>query len=119
MGKKKKVQTVQKSILNLFDQYPTQTFTYKQIAARLGVTDPSGRNHIIKSLKKLVERKIIVQESRGSYKSKQRKNYHEGVLDLSGKGVGYIISEEFEDDLIVTSNQFNKAFSGDTVLFYA
>ena len=119
MGKKKKVQTVQKSILNLFDQYPTQTFTYKQIAARLGVTDPSGRNHIIKSLKKLAERKIIVQESRGSYKSKQRKNYHEGVLDLSGKGVGYIISEEFEDDLIVTSNQFNKAFSGDTVLFYA
>ena len=118
MGKKKKVLSVQKSVLNIFNQYPTQTFTYKQIATRLGVTDPSGRNHIIKSLKKLAERKIIDQQSRGSYKAKPKNKYHEGVLDLSGKGVGYIICEDFEEDLLVASNQFNKAFSGDTVLFY-
>ena len=118
MGKKKKVLSLQKSVLNLFDQYPTQTFTYKQIASRLGITDPSGRNHIIKSLKKLAERKLIDQESRGSYKAKPRKNFHEGILDLSGKGVGYIISEDFDEDVMVASNQFNKAFSGDTVQFY-
>ena len=118
MGKKKKVLTVQNSVLNLFEQNPTKTFTYKQVAARLGITDPSGRNHIIKSLKKLAERKLIDQQSRGSYKAKPRKNYHEGVLDLSGKGVGYIICEDFEDDLMVASNQFNKAFGGDTVQFY-
>lgn len=118
MGKKKKVLSVQKSILNLFDQYPTQTFTYKQIGSRLGVDDPSGRNHIIKSLKKLADNKLIEQHSRGSFKAKSQKKFHEGVLDLSSKGVGYIISEDFEDDLFVASNQFHKAFSGDTVRFY-
>ena len=118
MGKKKKILTVQKSILNLFDQYPTQTFTYKQIASRLGVRDPSGRNHIIKSLKKLSESKLIDKESRGSYKAKPRRKHHEGVLDLSGKGVGYIISKDFDEDVIVAANHVNKAFSGDTVLFY-
>ncbi len=118
MGKKKKTLSVQKNILNLFDQYPAQTFTYKQIAARLGVTDPSGRNHIIKSLKKLADQKLIDQHTRGSYKAKSRKKQHEGTLDLSGKGVGYIICEDFEEDLIVASNQFHKAFSGDTVRFY-
>lgn len=61
MGKKKKTLSIQKNILNLLDQHPTQTFTYKQIGARLGVTDPSGRNHIIKNLKKLAEKKIIEQ----------------------------------------------------------
>ena len=118
MGKKKKVLSVQKSILNLFDQYPTQTFTYKQIGSRLGVDDPSGRNHIIKSLKKLADNKLIEQHSQGSFKAKSQKKFHEGVLDLSSKGVGYIISEDFEDDLFVASNQFHKAFSGDTVRFY-
>ena len=118
MGKKKKVLSVQQRVLNVFDQHPTQTFTYKQVAARLGVSDASGRNHIIKSLKKLVELKSIEEQSRGSYKGKPRKKYHEGVLDLSGKGVGYIISEDFDEDVMVASNQFNKAFSGDTVQFY-
>ncbi|MDA1084696.1 MAG: ribonuclease R [Bacteroidetes bacterium] len=118
MGKKKKVLSVQQRVLNVFDQHPTQMFTYKQVAARLGVSDASGRNHIIKSLKKLVELKSIEEQSRGSYKGKPRKKYHEGVLDLSGKGVGYIISEDFDEDVMVASNQFNKAFSGDTVQFY-
>ncbi len=118
MGKKKKTLSVQKNILNLLDQYPTQTFTYKQIAARPGVTDPSGRNHIIKSLKKLADQKLIEQHSRGSYKAKSRKNHYEGILDLSAKGVGYVICDDFEEDLIVASNQFHKAFSGDTVRFY-
>ena len=118
MGKKKKTITIQKNILNIFDQYPTQSFTYKQIAARLGVTDPSGRNHIIKSLKKLSEQKLIDQHSHGSYKAKTQKKYHQGILDLSDKGVGYIISDDFEEDVMVASNQFNKSFSGDTVQFY-
>lgn len=118
MGKKKKTLSIQKNILNLLDQHPTQTFTYKQIGARLGVTDPSGRNHIIKNLKKLAEKKIIEQHSRGSYRAKSRKNHHEGILDLSAKGIGYIICEDFEEDLIVAPNQFHKAFSGDTVRFY-
>lgn len=118
MGKKKKILSVQKNILTLFDQYPTQTFTYKQIASRLGVTDPSGRNHIIKSLKKLAEKSVIEQHTRGSYKAKMQKKHHIGILDLSERGVGYISCDDFEEDVIVASNQFNKAFSGDTVAFY-
>lgn len=118
MGKKKKSMSIQKNILNILEQFPTQSFTYKQIGAKLGIEDPSGRNHIIKSLKKLAENKLIEQLTRGSYKVKAQKKYHEGILDLSGKGVGYIISEDFEEDVMVSQNQFHKAFSGDTVKFY-
>ncbi len=116
MGKKKKTLSVQKSILNIIEQHPAQSFTYKQISSRLNIDDPSGRNHVIKSLKKLTTLNFIEQVSRGTYKAKSQKKYHEGILDLSGKGVGYIISEDFEEDLLVKEN--HKAFSGDTVLFY-
>ena len=46
MGKKKKVLSIQKNILQVLDQTPNQTFNYKQIAAKLGVNDASSRNHI-------------------------------------------------------------------------
>ena len=118
MGKKKKSLSIQKSVLNILEEFPTQDFTYKQISAKLGINDPSGRNHIVKSLKKLTEKKLIDQISRSSYKAKPTKKYYEGILDLSGKGVGYIISDDFEEDVMVSSNQMNKAFSGDTVRFY-
>ena len=118
MGKKKKELSIQKSILNILEQNPTQSFTYKHVGSRLGINDPSGRNHIIKSLKKLNELKLIEQVKRGSYQVAQKKKYFEGILDLSGKGIGYIISEDFDNDIIISSNQFHKAFGGDTVKFY-
>ncbi len=119
MGKKKKVFSIQKNILQVLDQSPNQTFNYKQIASRLGIKDPSGRNHIIKNLKKLAALKLINNPTKGTFQAKKNDNYHRGILDVSNNGTGYIISEDFEDDVKVSSTHHHKAFGGDEVLFYA
>lgn len=117
MGNKKKSISVQQHVLQILEQNPTQAFTYKQICARLGIHDPSGRNHIIKGLKKLAQKEAILQKTRGSYQAKQKEKYYQGILDVSTKGIGYIICDDFEEDLIV-ANKNHKAFNGDTVRFY-
>jgi ribonuclease R/exosome complex exonuclease DIS3/RRP44 len=119
MGNKKKVLSIQKNILQVLDQTPNQTFNYKQIASRLGIKDPSGRNHIIKNLKKLAALKLINNPTKGTFQAKKNDNYHRGILDVSNNGTGYIISEDFEDDVKVSSTHHHKAFGGDEVLFYA
>lgn len=119
MDKKKKVLSIQKNILRVLDQSPNQTFNYKQIASRLGINDPSGRNHIIKNLKKLAALKLINNPTKGTFQAKKNDNYHRGILDVSNNGTGYIISEDFEDDVKVSSTHHHKAFGGDEVLFYA
>ena len=119
MGKKKKVLSIQKNILQVLDQSPNQTFNYKQIASRLGIKDPSGRNHIIKNLKKLAALKLINNPTKGTFQAKKNDNYHRGILDVSNNGTGYIISEDFEDDVKISSTHHHKAFGGDEVLFYA
>lgn len=119
MGNKKKVLSIQKNILHVLDQTPNQTFNYKQIARRLGIKDPSGRNHIIKNLKKLAALKLINNPTKGTFQAKTNDNYHRGILDVSNNGTGYIISEDFEDDVKVSSTHHHKAFGGDEVLFYA
>ena len=117
MGKKKKVLSVQKSILQVLGQTPNQTFNYKQIASRLGIKDPSGRNHIIKNLKKLAAQKLINNPTKGTFQAKKREHYHRGFLDISNNGTGYIISEDYEEDVKVSSTDQHKAFEGDEVLF--
>jgi ribonuclease R/exosome complex exonuclease DIS3/RRP44 len=119
MGKKKKTISIQKSILQVLEQSPNQSYNYKQIASRLGIKDPSGRNNIIKNLKKLVGLKKINNPTKGTFQANKNNNYHRGFLDLSYNGTGYIISDDFEDDLKVSSTHHHKAFGGDEVLFYA
>jgi ribonuclease R len=119
MGKKNNVLSIQKNILQVLDQSPTKTFNYKQIASRLGVKDPSGRNHIIKNLKKLAALNQINNPTKGTFQAKKQEKYHRGVLDVSTNGTGYIISEDFEEDVKVSSTLHHKAFGGDDVLFYA
>ena len=119
MGKKKKALSIQKSILQVLEQSPNQSYNYKQIASRLGIKDPSGRNHIIKNLKKLIALKKINNPTKGTFQAKKNNNYHQGILDISNNGTGYIISDGFDDDLKVSSTHHHKAFGGDEVLFYA
>ena len=119
MGKKKKALSIQKSILQVLEQSPNQSYNYKQITSRLGIKDPSGRNHIIKNLKKLIALKKINNPTKGTFQAKKNNNYHQGILDISNNGTGYIISDGFDDDLKVSSTHHHKAFGGDEVLFYA
>ena len=118
MGNKKNVLSIKKGILQVLDKNPNQTFNYKQIAKRLCINDPSGRNHIKKNLKKLATQNIINNPTKGIFQAKKREKYHRGTLDISNNGTGYIISDDFEEDIKVSSTHHHKAFGGDEVLFY-
>ncbi len=107
------------TILSILKKERNETFNYKQIAAKLGVNDASSRNQIIKTLAKLATKQEIVQVERGKFKAVVNTEYHTGKLDLAAKGNGYIISDDFDDDVFIASNNINKALHGDEVEFYA
>lgn len=113
-----KTNNLTSSILAIFKKEKNKSFNYKQIAAILNVDDASSRNQIIKTLHKLLAKKEIQEVERGKFKAVVNTQYYTGVLDLSGRGSGYIISEEFNDDIFVASNNLNKALDGDQVEFY-
>jgi exoribonuclease R len=63
---------------------------YKQVAAKLKITDANSRNVLIKSLHSLALTKKIKEVERGKYKLNFNEKYIEGRLDISAKGNGYI-----------------------------
>lgn len=120
--KKKKfnkgISNLTNTILSILKKDRKQSFNYKQIAAKLGVNDASSRNQIIKKLHQLLANKEIEEVERGKFKVVINTEYHSGTLDLSSKGTGYIICEDFDEDVFITSNNINKALDGDEVEFY-
>ena len=106
------------TILSILKKERNQTFNYKQIAAKLGVDDASSRNQIIKKLRDLQGKQEIEEVERGKFKAIINTEYHTGKLDLAAKGNGYIICEDFDDDVFIASNNINKGLHGDQVEFY-
>ncbi|KAB1066762.1 ribonuclease R [Tamlana haliotis] len=117
-SKNKGISNLSNTILSILKKERNQSFNYKQIAAKLGVNDASSRNQIIKKLRDLQGKQEIEEVERGKFKAVVNTEYHTGRLDLAAKGNGYIICDDFEDDVFIASNNINKALHDDEVEFY-
>lgn len=110
---------ITKGIFTVLEKEPSKSFNYKQIAAKIDITDAQDRNILIKRLTELKEKKRIQEIDRGQYKVLENtKSYHEGTVDITGKGNAYIVVEGMDDDIFIPSNKINKAFHKDKVEVY-
>lgn len=117
-GKKNKQENFTQHILSILRKEHSKAFNYKQIAAKLGQDDPSSRNQIVKSLKKLQGEGAIQEIERGKYILTPSQNYVTGVMDITSRGKGYVIVEGREEDIVIKPKNLNKALNGDVVEVY-
>ncbi|QRM88680.1 ribonuclease R [Lacinutrix sp. WUR7] len=113
-----KISNLTNTILSILKKDRNQAFNYKQIASKIGVNDASSRNQIIKKLAKLKADGDIEEVDRGKFKAIVNTEYHTGVFDAAQRGNGYVICDDFEDDIYIASNNVNKALNGDQVELY-
>ncbi|SDT33231.1 ribonuclease R/exosome complex exonuclease DIS3/RRP44 [Maribacter dokdonensis] len=107
---------ITKGIFTVLEKEPNKSFNYKQIAAKINITDAQDRNTLIKRLTQLKEKKRIQEVDRGQFKVLENtKTYYEGTVDLTGKGHAYIVVDDMDDDVFIPSNKLNKAFHKDKV----
>ena len=106
------------SILTILKKERNKTFNYKQIAAKLDVNDASSRNQIIKKLQQLKAKQEVEEIDRGKFKAIINTEYYAGIIDITPRGIGYVICDAFDDDIYIASNNLNKALNGDEVEFY-
>ena len=110
---------ITKGIFTVLEKEPGKSFNYKQIAAKIEITEAQDRNALIKRLTELKEKKRIQEVDRGQYKVlEDNKTYHEGTVDVTGKGNAYIVVEGMDDDIFIPSHKLNKAFHKDRVEVY-
>jgi ribonuclease R len=120
MSKKKKTdRNIRGRVLTVFKEHPGKSFNYKQIAAKLNISDTKKRNAIIKALGQLNAQKIIKQTDPGKYVLLvNKKDYIEGTLEMTSSGNAYLLMPEDEEDIFITRRNTNRGLDGDRVLVY-
>ena len=126
MSRKKKIykkkgsviKNLTRDIFKILNNDSTKQYNYKQIASKLGITNSDGKTQILKKLAELKETKKIKEVDRGKYQIIEDKKYHIGSLDITSNGNGYFVSEDFDKDIFIPSNNLGKGLQNDTVKAY-
>jgi len=115
--------TFAKTILNAFQENPFAGMNYKQLAAKLGISDKASRELLKIFIEKLIVEGSLVELNRGKYKlsPKALSALEEtgqtviGTADLKASGMAFISVEGQEEDVFVSPAHTNHVLHGDTV----
>ncbi len=110
------IQDIEYLVFNLFKDHPKKSYSDKQVINQFLKKDK--RSNIQQAIINLLEKEKIVVVPPGRLRLNKRatgdKDYI-GVIDVTKSGSGYVICDELEQDIYISSRNMNRAFDGDTV----
>lgn len=112
---KNALKDLKKEILEFFRKNPDRSVNYKQISKALGYEDADSRKMIIELLEELKEDDRIRETDRGRYAAKQERRFETGIIEITSRGTGYLLTAEGEEDIVIGKKNTKHALNGDTV----
>ena len=100
---------------------PRQSLNYKQLAARLQLTEKDEKRALSDALFRMKKDGLAEERGHGKYLLKAVGGYITGTVDLTKFGYAFVITDEMEDDVFIAARNLNTALHGDEVkvLLYA
>ncbi|RZK76285.1 MAG: ribonuclease R, partial [Pedobacter sp.] len=87
-------------ISDVLEKSNNEALNYKQVSAKLNITDPSSRETILDVLKEQSRRGVFLEPEKGKFKLKDLKTFVTGKVDLTADGAAFVIpDDEFEKDI--------------------
>jgi len=103
-------------IVDIFEKSNNQPLNYKQVAAKLNLSDPDSKNAISDILSNASKKGLFEQPERGKFILKHRQVFITGKVDMTADGSAYIVPEdELENDIFVAPRKVRQALHGDIV----
>ncbi|MCI2229450.1 ribonuclease R [Polaribacter sp. MSW13] len=112
------VKDLTKNIFKILNEDSEKFYNYKQIAAKLKISDTDGKTQIVKKLAELTATKKIKEVERGKFQINADRKYSIGTLDITSNGNGYFITDDYEDDIFIPNINLGKGLHNDTVKAY-
>ncbi|MGJ8743280.1 ribonuclease R [Polaribacter sp.] len=112
------VKDLTKNIFKILNADSEKFYNYKQIAAKLKISDTDGKTQIIRKLAELTATKKIKEVDRGKFQINVDRKYSIGTLDVTSNGNGYFITDDYEDDIFIPNINLGKGLHNDTVKAY-
>jgi len=96
-----------------------EALNYKQVSAKLNITDAASRETILEVLKDQTHKGTFIEAEKGKFRLKDLKTFIIGKVDITTDGSGYVVpDDEFEKDIYVSARKLHNALHGDKVKVY-
>ena len=105
---------MRKKILNIFKKHPRKLFSQKEIIRRMNFTQ-QDMVAMKNTLKKMVNAGEINYVKGKRYTLSRQSNTFEGVLTVTQKGFGFVITENDSEDIFIGRRSMADAIHGDRV----
>ncbi len=103
-------------IMAMFRENPSSQLNYKQVASRLEIGDPAGRQQIMETLRQLVEMELLLQPSMGKFAvHPSQLAVLEGTIDFTKSGGAYVTTDGPGGDIFIPEKYTANALHGDRV----
>jgi ribonuclease R len=106
-------------ISDVLEKSNNEALNYKQVSAKLNITDAASRETILEVLKDQSKKGIFLEPEKGKFKLKDLKTFVNGKVDMTADGSAFVIpDDEFEKDIFVSARKLHNALHGDKVKVY-
>lgn len=110
-----KKKAIRRDVIQILKNDATQGLNHKQLASRLGLKTKKEKDKLLKVLEELYMDGYLAQEKPGKYQHFAKNQEIEGILDMSGKGFGFLKVEGEDEDIFIPPSKTGKALHGDEV----
>ncbi|MDP4282635.1 MAG: ribonuclease R [Bacteroidota bacterium] len=114
--------TFVRNVIDVFKSSPYSGFNYKQVTARLGITDKASKDLVKSIIEKLCNDGELTQTKRGKYQitgnkeeEKALQTYVTGTVDMKQTGKAYVIPDDKSEDIFIAAINTAHALNGDKV----
>jgi len=122
MAKKKKNKSkaklkkhLKEEVLDFFTRHPTKSYNYKQVSSQLNIKNKHKRRLVMDTLAELERTDYLDEVRKGKYQIKLKTSILEGRIEFTAEGVGYLVSDEIEQEVFILGRNLNHALPGDRV----
>ncbi len=118
MRKKKYTFNSKEFLLNLFKENSGAKYSLKHLASACGCSDKTGRRETLKTLWEMEEEGLIKEVGRSKFQLVEReRTRYMGRVDMTQSGIIFVISDDFESDVHISSYNTKNALHNDIVEF--
>ena len=112
---KQNTKKLKERVLNVFKNNSKRTYNYKQISKVLGYDTSAKQKSVAKILPQLVKKGNLTEIKRGKFQLRLVKQKITGFVDMSQKGAAVVFSKEFNEDIIIFTENLKHALHNDEV----
>jgi ribonuclease R len=102
-------------IRKVFEKNPDSALSHKQVCTLIDVRENALRTLVFDILQELSENGLLKRDGHGIFSSGIKGESFEGIIELTQRGAGFVVTDDEQDDIYVAPQNIGQALNGDRV----